>query len=436
MNCNFKVIAGLLSIAIVFTACTRPQDFGKELLSTDVVSVKFDEYFDINAKTLVEQPLNYYVAANLRAANRFFVGGFENDIYGKVDASGYFKLYPAAQIDFSQIQIDSVKLILDYDPMNVYGDTMAPQQLGVYLLEETIRNDSTYTTGHTLSYDPEPIGMSEIFLPKPNTREFFVFEDDTTFLSPRVIIDLNQKFIDIFKSVPPSSLIDNNLFNEIIPGFHVKSEIETDAILSFKLPSSQTSIQIFYTNQEGNKALFNLNYLSGNAAFSHYERELEGSLAKQYIDNPEQDEYLFLQGGQGFNIEVEIPNIEELKDKTINFAILEFIVEKFDEIDYKLFPQANRILASRYTDSGGLALLTEVAFAIQTSNFSAFGGNEITIIRDGEEYKAFRFNISNHLQNILSGEFGNKIVFNVTVSAEQFGSLAFFGNGNTLKGLY
>lgn len=433
MKIHCKVFLPILSVIIIFSSCTRPQDFGKELLSDDIVGVDFDEFYDIQGRTIVEEPLNYYVANNQRAANRIFVGGFENDIYGRIDASGYFKLYPTGGVDFSGLQIDSAKLILEYDIPNVYGDTLANQQIGVYLLQETLRNDSTFTTGSTLPFDSEPIGISEVFLPQPNTRELLVSDEDTITLSPRISINLNQRFLDLFKTIPVSSLIDNNLFNEVIPGFHLKSEIEADAILSFRLPNSETKIEIYYTNAEGQRSIFRLLYLSSNAAFSHYERNFENSLVNQYLENTSLDEYLFLQGGQGFNMEIELPPLEELKGKTINFAVLEFIVKKFDEIDYTKFPQSNRILASRYTDSGGLAVLPEVAFAIGSQNFSVFGGNEIDIIRDGEVYKAYRFNISNHLQNILDGSFDNKIVFNVSVSAEQFGSVAFFGNGNISK---
>lgn len=433
MKSHFKVFLTILSIIIIFGRCTRPQDFGKELLSDDIVGVDFDEFYDIEATTILENPLNYYVANNQRAANRIFVGGFENDIYGRIDASGYFKLYPTGGLDFSNFHIDSIKLILEYDAVNTYGDTSVNQQIGVYLLEETIRNDSTYTTASTLPYDSEPIGMSEIFMPKPKTRKLVIADNDTLSLSPRISINLNQKFIDLFKTIPVSALSDNNLFNEFIPGFMLKSEIDAEAILGFNLPNSQTQIEIYYTNTENQRNVFRLFYLSGNAAFSHYDRNLENSLVQQYLDNPDLNECLFLQGGQGFNLEVEIPDLDELKNKTINFAVLEFLVKKFDEIDYVKFPQSNRILASRYTESGGLAVLPEVAFAIGSQNFSIFGGNEIDIIRDGEVYKAYRFNISNHLQNILNGSFDNKIIFNVSVSAEQFGSVAFFGNNNVSK---
>jgi hypothetical protein len=421
-------------VLFLFGQCTRTEDFGRELLAGDVVAVNFDEIIELEAITIRERPLNYY-NPGIRAANRIFVGGWDSEYFGTLASMGHFRVFPTSQVQFEGLQIDSIVMILEYDTANYYGDTLSEMQLGVYLLKETLRNDSIYTTQSFIPFEEEPIGMTEIFIPRP-TSNLITYDDDSvaTVRTPRISVKLNDIFVEKFKSLSLSALADNNVFLETIPGFMIKPEIQSNALVSFRLRNARTGIEVYYEDSDGVKRTFQMFPLSsGGAAFSRYERSYENCFVEEYLNNSEKDDFHFIQGGQGLNLEIQLPLPEEIKGKSISFAQLEFIVHKLEDLDYEKFPQTNRILASRYINEEGLALISEATFAISTQNFSLFGGSEIEIERDGELVRAYRFNISGHYQRVLQGVIDNKIVLDALVSAEQFGHLTLYGKGSLYK---
>jgi hypothetical protein len=434
MSKNLNALWLLPLTLLLFSHCTRTEDFGRELLAGDVVAVNFDEIIELEGMTIRERPLNYY-NPGIRAANRIFVGGWDSEFFGTMSSIGHFRVFPTSQVQFEGLQIDSIVMVLEYDSVNFYGDTLSEMQLGVYLLKETLRNDSIYTTQSILPFEEEPIGMTQIFLPRP-TANLVSYDEDSvaTVRTPRISVKLNDLFVEKFKSLSLAALADNNLFLETIPGFMIKPEIQSNALVSFRLRNARTGVEVYYEDSDGVKRTFQMFPLSsGGAAFSRYERSYDNSFVQDYLDNPEKDDFHFIQGGQGLNLELQLPLPEEIKGKSVSFAQLEFIVHRFEDLDYDKFPQTNRILASRYNDQEGLALLSEATFAISTQNFSLFGGNEVEIEREGELLKAYRFNISGHYQRVLQGLTDNRIVLDALVSAEQFGHLTLYGKGSIYK---
>lgn len=432
MYLYYKIFSGLLLIFFI-AACTKPIDFGKELLSDDVVDVIFDESFHITAFTKKEEPLNYYSSSSSRVANRVFVGNYRNDIFGRVSAESYFKLAPPRSIDLTNSSIDSINLILEFDRSNFYGDTTMLQQLGIYLLTETLHLDSTYTTSSIVGFDPVPIGMSDPILMKPNTRVITrISDEDTTYVSPRLVIPMNQKFIDLYKDIPLAAYTDNNIFYEYIPGFMVRNEVESSAIMAYSLTNANTKIEVYYTNEGDEETnIATLSFLSGQPAFSRYEHSYEGSVVEPYIDNEELSDRLFLLGGEGLYVELNFPNLDDIRNKSVSYAVLEFIVEEQEEINTDLFPRIPLVLASRYNAQNNKVLLGEVTHAVSTQNFTLFGGQEVEVVRNGAAFKAYRFNITNHFQSVLKGNNDERLVLSTFSGAEQFSHLIFKGSSGS-----
>lgn len=428
----YQKIFSVLLLIFTISACTKPIDFGKELLSDDIVDVVFDESFQISAYTKKEEPLNYFSFNNNRDASRIFVGNFTNSIFGRVSAESYFKLAPPRSVDLSNATIDSINIILEFDRVNFYGDTSLHHQLGVYLLKETMHLDSTYTTSSAVEYDPDPIGMSELVLMKPRTRLISsISEGDTSYVSPRLVIPLNQKFIDLYKNIPLEAFVDNNLFYEHIPGFMIKNEVESAAIMAYTLINSNTKIEVFYTNEGGEESnVSTLNFLSGQPAFSKYEHAYEGTTVEPYIDNEELSDKLFLLGGEGLYIELNFPNLDQIRNKSISYAVLEFIVDELEEFDSDKFTRVPFVLASRYNSEGKKVILGEATHAITSQNLSLFGGREVEVLRDGTTFKAYRFNITNHFQSVLKGTNDSRLILSAFSAAEQFSHIVFKGNNS------
>lgn len=431
----YQKIFSALILTFIISACTKPIDFGKELLSDDVVDVQFDESFEVSAYTRKEEPLNYFSFSNNRNASRIFVGNFENDVFGRVSAESYFKLAPPRSVDLSNATIDSINLILEFDRVNFYGDTTLQHQLGVYLLNETMHLDSTYTTSSTVEYDAEPIGMTEPLLMKPRTSLISnITEEDTSYVSPRIVIPLNQKFIDLYKSIPLEAYVDNNLFYEQIPGFLVKNEIESAAIMAYSLINSNTKIEVYYTNEGDEEPnVSTLNFLSGQPAFSKYDHTFEGTTVEPYIENVELSDRLFLLGGEGLYVELNFPNLDEIRNKSISYAVLEFVVDELEEVDSEKFTRIPFVLASRYNTEGKKIVLAEATYAITSQNLSLFGGREVEVLRGDETVKAYRFNITNHFQSVLKGDNDERLILSAFSAAEQFSHLVFKGNNSDLE---
>lgn len=156
------------------------------------------------------------------------VGRFDVEDYGKLECNFVARMMAASSISFPDSigpeRVDSMKLLLRAPRNEVFGDSLAPQQIAVYKLDRQLPSDITNAFDPTGYYDPEKplakrsyvlsaLGMDESYFNQATNR--------TIPMTPGNDVAWGRKIIEDYRTNPdifawPSS------FAEYFPGLYVE----------------------------------------------------------------------------------------------------------------------------------------------------------------------------------------------------------------------
>lgn len=410
------LLAVLVMAALVLTRCKKNDDLGMDLLpSTDLISVKNRVLKDdITSFTVREDS----VRTDITAAGKSLLGTLNDPEFGytAIDFASQFRLarYP----DFGEnVEADSIFLYLYYRA--IYGDTVTTQRIKVYELEERLYADQTVdSTSGSTSYpyyqnvnlksmaSDQVIGELE-FVPQITLDST---ETDTFYQVLKVPLDisLGEKLID----ADSTDMISNDVFLDYFKGLYIETEKSVageGAILTLEAASDdsfQGSAVLLYYNNEENKNLEEPDTLSvpyiitaNSARVNRFEHDYSGTPFFDGLNNgTNENQLLYIQSTGGLEAEIDIDNLTTWKDSTntsINKAELVFQIDTVAS-DLENYPAPNQLLFT-YIDSLGQERLPKDYY------FSpAFYGGALNT-----DDRTYRFNITQHLQQIIDGELGN-----------------------------
>lgn len=388
----WKVAAGLLLLAAVFTACNETNELGLEVLpADDLISVhELVLQDDIWAFTEREEGL-------ISSGGTSLIGSFNDPEFGSTDiefaAQCRLLYYP----DFgTNTVIDSVNLYLYYQ--GVYGDTVTAQNFSVYELAEALDVDKDYTQDvdlKAMAYDDLLGDLTMI--PK---IEVDSTDGDTAFQSIVIPIDhsLGEKLINLDSTI----LINNDSLLTRFKGLYVEAQEITESVGSIlTLDTESTSRLVIFYNNDENKAestpdtLFTSFVITENSARVN-------SIQHKYIGSPsqpslEQKDNIYIQPTGGLKALIDITNLEGWRDSVnigINKAELVFQTDTIAS-DIENFPAPPQLLVTFIDDDGNEKIPLDYYF-----NPNFFGG----FLNTSYEY---RFNLTQHFQAIIDGDVDN-----------------------------
>lgn len=413
------VIFTALAVAL-FTACNEPSDFGMDLLpSDDLIEVKNVVDKDgISAFTHREYPIRTDEPANS------LLGVFDDPVFGRTTANFATQFLIQTFPDYGQNpEADSINLYLYY--RQVYGDTVTPQTFKVYELAEPIYSD-TAANGYNVNY----AYYQDVDL-KSKASDMLLGELDYV---PRVRIDsasadtfyqlikipLDISLAEKLITADSMQMINNDVFLDFFKGLYIESEKSTSeggSILSLAAASSSSfqgsALVVFYNNDENRNAaepdtLLMPYVVSPNSArVNAISHDYSGTAFYEEINsenNP--DSLIYVQPTGGLESKVFIENVSHWRDSVlsrgedvipygINKAELIFQIDTIaSEVDK--YPPPSQLLFTIIRDDGTQRLPDDYFF-----DPSFYGGS---LNRDDYTY---RFNITQHLQQIIKGEVEN-----------------------------
>ncbi len=395
----------------VFTACNEERtDLGMELLpSDDLITVKdLVETGSIAAYTRGEDSIR-----TDEGTNSLF-GAFNDPVFGetRADFASQFRLqsYP----DFgTNPEVDSVLLYLFY--REVYGDTVTPQIMEVYELNQPLDVDEDYYE------DVDLKGMASDQLLGQRVFTPVVEQDstsgDTLYQSLKVTLDpsLGEKLVNL-DSV---QMVDNDVFLQNFYGLYFESGKAGNGdgtIISLKAASTDnfqgSALVVYYNNDENKNAeepdtLYTPYVITQfSARVNAFKHDYSGTAFETGLNqNQPADSLIYIQPTGGLKANIEIANLSSWEDSVnmaINKAELVFQVDTIaSEIDK--YPPPSQLLFTVLNEDGEEVLPIDYSFS------PAFYGGRLN--RDNYTY---RFNITQHLQQIIDGEIENRGFFLTT----------------------
>jgi len=407
---SLRVVAGVLLLAVVFSACSEKNELGFEVLpSEDLINVKSVVVKDnISAFTFSEDGL-------ISSGGRSMLGSLNDPQFGSthVNFAAQFRLSSYPQFGTNAVA-DSIKLYLYY--RSVYGDTITAQNFKVYELESPLNADIDYTQDvdlKSLAYDKL---LGEInYTPK---IELDSASQDTLYQLIAIPLDisLGEKLVN----ADSTDLISNDVFLEYFKGLYLESAKITDqvgSLLTLEASSSSTfqgsALVLYYNNDEniaeGEEAdtLSRAFIITPNSArVNSIEHDYTGTPFYDNIDQEViQDENIYIQPTGGLKSKILIDGLESWRDSvtirgndTIKYAINRAeIIFQVDTVttDKDNFAPPPQLLFTFIDNDGEERLPTDYFF-----NPSFYSG----YMYEGYTY---RFNITQHLQRIINGDVGN-----------------------------
>jgi len=383
-----NLIGAILLISILNTGCQKEsQSLGVNLMpGVKEIETRFHQDKDISAYTFTDDSIR------VDRPRYNMIGSFNDPLFGYT--SGYF----AAQFRLpynpkyeADAALDSVILQMSYK--YVYGDTLTTQTILVHQLDGDIHYDNPYLSTFNLKNlaNPNVIGSVD-FIPKFRTDST---KRDTTAQILRV--PLNSVFGDSLLKMNPAHMVDNDVFIRKFKGLLIETAPVSRKGSLIKVDAPSAYIVVYYHTAAHDSLGFGYRLSANSAAVSGYVHDYSTSKFFANLNNESatnNDTLAYLQPTGGTKVKINIPGLTTWKDSAnyaINKATLTIRVDTLmtDFKHYQIPPQ----LYLKIVDNG-----KEVFPKDGLISLSYYGGyfNPLT--------GTYTFNITQYLQQIISGE--------------------------------
>lgn len=319
-NSGAWLLSATTAVMLFFqTACTSPNDAGKEVLPQDeTITGHYVDTFSIYMKTLrIDSTQTYKLS-------RCLFGNYYDDQFGHIFAETYIQPRVAGSnltfgADPAKLTLDSIVLTLDltgfygrYDdplPLNIHEITQAfPSDSSVYS-RSSLTTDSTYELSR--GYKVDFSGRAGFF----------------DYIGIRLDDSLGRKLL----YANPTNLASNAAFTAFFKGLRIRSEAasqvntrEPGGVFSFDPRSEKSFLTLHYKDSTATKKyVFPIN--ANSERFHRIDRtDLAGKLLDQVISAPDDLNmpYGCIEAGALVQLYVGIPSMKSLDPAIINRANL------------------------------------------------------------------------------------------------------------------
>lgn len=395
-----------ISLLIIATSCNDSQIVGSDLLGADSLDVTFDDQLDLSASTVIGDSTITFRKLDLDSytGRTYMVGEIDDPAFGKSTASAYFNVsrvneYP--NFNYDSLSLDSVVMILDLDSLGRYGNQAAVQNLELFTLSDRIDGDSDATFYSNQKFDTEStpifsrsqvINYTDSLLINPYILEN---PDSLLLVAPQLRFNLDKQF---WEDVSPAigDTLDDEGFNDLVPGFELRSSNAVNSMLGIDLnysnSGSSSSIRLYYTSSDTTRIVYLMRL--GRYRHNHFRHDYSGSSLESDLTLADAD-CLYLQSQGGSNITIDISEVKTLQDRIVNNATIEFSVKTFDE---ELYPPTEEISAwYKDTDDD----MNEILVRADRSDIPATATETYP---SGEKLITYTMNVTGIVNQVKKGE--------------------------------
>jgi len=324
-----------------------------------------------------------------------------------------FGRYPFIKND-GNLKIDSVVLSLSYQA--AYGDTLndGVQTLRVYEVDPNSGfNDTSYYRTYYKFSDPASdfattgpeLGSATFSIKHLQDSIPLTRPGDTTKVNNVVRIRLDNSLGARFTQYdsingPNGGFYNDSIFRTLFRGFSVKADPTGNALSYFNLSDlTKTKLTVYFTYGTTDTSSFDF-YHSTNGQSNYINRENGGNYLA-YLNSGAGDQ-VYLQSTPGSYVNIKIPSLDALGNKTIHRA--ELVAVKIPSARDDIFTAPIQLMLDRKnSNTPDTVFMLEkdlIVDASGTAGFSSFGGR---LLPDN----TVRFNISRYIQSVLTRHVAN-----------------------------
>lgn len=393
-NLRNKFLLGLIAIiSFGLISCEEPDIIGSDIQPKgDKLNMLFSDTISLVSFSLLDD------SVKSDETNGNLLGSYKDPVFGTVKASFYTQIrLSSSNVKFDSLPVvDSIVLSLVYS--GYYGDITIPQNIKVYEITENFYRDSSYYSNHLLNHSSTWLA-SQTFIPKPKDSVMVDGVKGKPQLRIHLDKSLGQKLLD---QSGTANLENNDNFIKFFKGIYVEalSSMDKGAILYFDLIHPASKLTLYYHNTKDtttysflineNCARFNsISHLNYSDAFPHLKNQV---LNKDSITG---QDLFYIQGLAGIKGKIKFPYIKSVvNDGMIAINKAELIIPIYDlDPDLATLEPPARLGLVRLNENGITYFLPDFSFG------DAYFGGYYDAVN-----KQYKFTISRHIQNLISGK--------------------------------
>ncbi|MCF6357971.1 MAG: DUF4270 domain-containing protein [Draconibacterium sp.] len=401
---NHQFLIVLFAFVFALSGCEERSDFGMEILpKEDLITVKnIVIKNDISSFTFREDSIRTDESTNS------LLGSFHDPVFGitNIDFATQFRLQSFPGYGENP-QADSIKLYLYY--RIIYGDTVTAQKFKVYELESPLDVDAEYNQHVDLKSMAYSQLLGEIEYVPVVKQDSVTLDTFYQLITIPLDISLAEKLVN----ADSTDMINNDDFLEYFKGLYIETEQvseEGGTILSLEASSTDvfqgSALVLYYNNQEirdlavnGDSSIVMPFVISKfSARVNSIEHDYSGTPFENDINKQStEDTLIYIQSTGGLKSNILIANLETWKDSVntaINKAELIFEIDTIAS-DIHNFAPPQQLLFTVIDSTGAEYLPIDYVFS--PTFYGGYLWNDYT----------YRFNITQHLQEIIRGSIGN-----------------------------
>lgn len=414
----YKFVAGFALIVITFWGCKDEMNkTGFDLLLPgDLVSARkvTVDKTTIKSYTVTDEKLR----TNKPEFN--LLGTFNDPVFGKTTTDFACQFRVGVYHDFTGAIFDTLKLTLLY--RESYGDMITPQSLKVYELNSDLNGLDNFL--YYQDIDLKSMAKSEVLAENMYVPKFKLDSLTNKYGSTKKIPkDTVQQEINFYldlslaeKLMAADSLqrSDNDAFLKYFKGLYIEAgDLNEGGSIIRTRPMAAASEMNLYYHKPNDTTKYVISYRMNSSSartsrFDHY-KYLTARFANTLDKPDQQDSLIYLQTTGGLSSKIEIPSLSNWKD-SVNCAInkAELILQVDNKSLFEIISPNDTI---KFTVPEKVILsLIDKEGKIFDSKGSLISPSDLAL---GEAYYGgtydpklgtYRFNLANHLQDIIKGK--------------------------------
>ena len=425
-----SVPAFALGLLFVLACCTKSDPFGKELFN-DPSGLTFTDTVALKVSVVREDSTNTSLATNL------LLGNFRDPVFGLTKSVVNTNFWPG-QLGHKfpeTLVCDSAFIYLAYDTLNFYGDTNHLQTIEVYRTEDVISPDSNYFS-HATAQPMVKIGELVNFMPHPHEKLIIhdtsgiTAEVDT--LGAYLKIPIDAAFGQEILKLDSEYLATTDAFTAKMRGLQFRVINESGCMMSFNFNRTSFSrMTMFFKDTSSDNLTKTFHCFFTANKWANFTHDYAGTPFENSLGT-NTDGNLFVQGAAGLKLKIELPNVRSLGKIAVNQAELELTM--LDPVlpgdNKSLYTLPRQLLLSKYVAADKKYLYTvdvyDSAGTGLTGSFSSFSQKQVD---SGSGVVKFHLNLSDHLQDMISGKEPAVIYLNVFPNNQTVARGVFVGTG-------
>lgn len=431
------IFYGLILSSIVLLSCNKTTLVGSGLLTDEGINLVHTDTFSIVSRTIQQDSI--ITNSNTFKMSTLLCGQLDDPIFGLSTVEAYMdvhigtlapQLYYTDSMDVTHLaELDSIVLVLSFDPDATYGYEVAKQDVIVYPMEEVIMEDDTVYSNETFAFDENTILGSKTNYRISDQDTATIYEGnisgiDTLQVIGQLRIPLSTEFGEML--IQDSSILKNDsLFTDKYKGFKIISQPNGSSMMGWDMFNSGSGqnnrVIIYYKLGETAR---NYHFPIGGDWHANMVHDYDGTEIPNAIGDFEVGkEELYVQAMSGLDMELTFPSLsaENIGDVLINKAELELTVLELPEDDLDIYKPIGQFVSSVYNDELTKTLSLDAATALNFSSLSTmFGGVPFLEEDQGVQVRKYKINVTGHVIKMLNDEdFDSRLILSRYLKQER-----------------